>query len=891
MKEKDITDASGFPFRILKALCPPVLYEGVEGDLLEKFDKDERLFGVRKAKRKLFWNAIAFLRPGIILRNKFSGELNTITMLRSFLTITIRSLTKNIEYSIINIAGLAIGIASCILIYNYVQFENSFDQSHPDVDRLYRVNQTAIWSPNGGIMSSSGPQVAHALQNDYPEIEQVLRINTPGDYVVRSAENGGDIKAFRESKVLAADSNFFAFFDFKLNEGDYRTALIGKNKVVLSKEAAKKYFGDKPAVGQMLLFGDERTAVEVTGVTETQPANIHFHFDYLLSISTNENLKRFEWSFIWTQVVTYIKVRPGTNLTALEGKIQTITDRRVAPTFKRLGMDFSDFIRSKGGWNWYLQPVTDIRLESGEIFPRYEEVSDKVYVYILSGVAGFILLIASINFINLSTARATMRAKEVGVKKTLGAFRSSLIAQFQFESIFVTILATVLSLALAAIFKPLIFNLSGFDLPFNLAGNWNLILMIFLLPFVLGFIAGFYPAFYLTAFQPIYVLKGKLASGMKSGGLRNGLVTLQFTIAIALISITLIVFQQLRYISTMNLGLEKENVLLINYAEALGPQIESFRNEISAIDGVVDATVAAQIPGTGTSEDIFSKEGSQENLPINQAKIDDHYFSTLGLKLASGRQFKAGSVADSASVILNENAAQLFGWSPEEALGKFIVYPDKGKLEVVGVVKDFNFRSLHSPISPMLFFTLNSGLWGSERFIAIKFKTQDVSELMEKIEQHWKRLAVATPIEFQFYDELLARQYEDESKLGRLFGVFACFSIGVGIIGLIGLVAYSAEQRKKEIGIRKVFGASVTKIFVMMNSQYIKLIVIALVVATPFAWWAVQQWLDSFEYRIKISPIVFVIAGVSEIVLAVMCVGYLSLRAATLNPSTVLKEE
>ncbi|HWA32701.1 MAG TPA: FtsX-like permease family protein, partial [Cyclobacteriaceae bacterium] len=284
-------------------------------------------------------------------------------------------------------------------------------------------------------------------------------------------------------------------------------------------------------------------------------------------------------------------------------------------------------------------------------------------------------------------------------------------------------------------------------------------------------------------------------------------------------------------------------------------------------------------------------EGQSETVPVGQAKIDEHYLSSFGISLATGRGFREGSPADSTSIILNENAAKIFGWTPEEALGKYILYAFPQKLEVIGVVKDFHFRSLHAPITPMMFLALNSNMWGDQRVVAVKFKTEDVSRLMASIERKWKELAPTAPVEMQFYDEVLARQYQSEQQLGRLFAVFACFSIGVGIIGLIGLVAYSAEQRKKEIGIRKVFGASITRIFVMINSQYIRFIVVALILATPFAWWGMTQWLDSFAYHIEITPFAFIAAAIAELVLAVICVGYLSLRAATLSPAVVLKDE
>ncbi len=876
--------------RFLSWICPRSLYEGIEGDLVEQFELDVEVMGEKIARRKFTRNVIHFFRPGIFLRSRFTYRLINTAMFGSYFVIMMRAMRKSLAYSLINVIGLAIGIASCLLIFNYVRFEQSFDTMHPDAGQLYRVNQTAIWTPNGGVMTSSGPQLALALQEDYAEIDQAIRIHTPGDMLVRYTSGNGEVNAFRETRVLAADSNFFSFFGFKLKEGDPRTALVGQNKVVISDEVAKKFFGNEPALGKTLLFGDDGVAVVISGVTEPQPSNIHFHFDYLQSMQTNPLMKKFEWSFIWSQVVTYVKLKPGTDVEALQAKIQSLAERRIKASFKRMDIDFDDFVKDKGGWHLYLQPVTDIRLGSGKIFQRYEEVGDRAYVYIFSGVAGFILLIAAINFINLSTARATTRAKEVGVKKTMGAVKNSLIAQFQFESIFISAVATVLGIGFTVVLRPIIFQFTGFDLPsFN--GNWQQILALVALPIVLGFIAGLYPAFYLTSFQPIQVLKGKLATGMKSGGLRNGLVTLQFTIAIALMSATVLVFQQIHFMQTKSLGLDKENILTIENAEVLGAQLESFRNEIAVKEGVVDASIATNVPGRGYFEDIFKADGQSETVPIGQAKIDDHYLSSYGITMATGRAFRAGSDADSTSIILNENAAKIFGWTPEEALGKYIVYAFPQKLEVIGVVKDFHFRSLHAPITPMMFLALNSNMWGDQRVVTVKFRTDDVSRLMASIERKWKELAPTAPVEIKFYDELLARQYQSEQTLGRLFAVFACFSIGVGIIGLIGLVAYSAEQRKKEIGIRKVFGASIMRIFVMINSQYIKFILIALVLATPFAWWGMTQWLNSYAYHIEITPFAFVAAGIAEILLAVMCVGYLSLRAATLSPAVVLKDE
>jgi putative ABC transport system permease protein len=891
MKGKEIkTQPPAYAFRLLAWFCPPDLYEGIEGDLLEQFQEDAQLSSSTIARRRFVLNVCRFIRPGIIFRNRFSLSIIQYGMLRNHIKLTLRNLLKSKGYSFINIFGLAVGVASCLLILSYIRFELSFDKTHPAVDRLYRVNQTLIWRPGGGVFSSTGPQLAFALREDYPEVESVVRINTPGQYTVHLKEA---VKSFRESRVFAADSNFFSFFDFRLKEGDPRTALIGPDKVVISDEVAYKFFGNEPAVGKMLQFdGANSRTVEVSGVTEPQPKNIHLHFDYLLSIQTNPAIRKFEWSFIWTQVVTYVKLRPGVNVAELEKKLQTIGPRRIVPSFVRLGMDYNEFVRDKGGWSFYLQPVRDIRLRSAGIWNNFEETGDIAYLYLFGGICLFILVIASINFINLSTARASMRAKEVGVKKTLGAHTGNLILQFQMESIFVCILATLLAVALMGIMKTLILGITGFDLPLSLKGDSGLVLWIVALPLVLGFLAGLYPSFYLTAFKPAQVLKGRLASGMKSGGLRSALVLVQFVIAITLMAVTLVVQQQIRYMANMNLGFDKENILLIQHADELGNQLESFRNEVTEYPGVIQASTAMGVPGRGNWEDIFGAEGSTASLPIHLIKIDHHYFKTLGLKLVTGRELDENSAADQHAVVLNENAVKLFGWTPEEAIGKHMIYPDGSKMPVIGVVRDFHFRSLREPIAPLIFLSIKEAqMYGDMRIVAIKFKADDVAALRARIEKRWSELAPTAPIELSFFEEDLEKQYQNEQRLAGLFSVFTAFSIGVGIIGLIGLVAFSADQRRKEIGIRKVFGASIASIFVMMNTQYVKLMIVAAVIAAPLSWWMLDRWLSEFAYHIDVSPLVFVICGVVEILIAVVCVSYLSIRAARLNPASALKEE
>ncbi len=833
-------------------------------------------------------------------------------MFRNYLKTAIRSIFRERYYSLIKIVGLALGLGTSMVLLLYVSHEMSFDNFHPDIKRQYRINQTSIWDPNGGIFSSTGPAVSIALAEEFPEIEEVMRVNTPGGNTITYQQPDGNVLAFNEGGIFAADSNFFHFFDFKLKEGDRSTALIGENKVVISEEIAKKFFGDEPALGKFLQIGSNdsgpgdgpkqgnagRRTLEVTGVTEKQPTNTQFNFDYLISMETNPNVKFFEWSWIWTQVVTYVKLRPDADLISMEKKLEGFADRHAPACLKRLGMDYNEFLKSKGPWKIYMQPMRDVYLHSGSASPgswpignRIGPIGDIKYIYILSTVATFILLIAVINFVNLSTARGAQRAKEVGVKKTLGLNRSSLIAQFQVEHILLTAVSMIFGMGVMELLRLLIQPLIGIQIPLETWSAGIFIALIIGLPIVIGFLAGLYPSFYLTAFRPAQVLKGKLATGFGSSGLRNALVVFQFTISIALMAGTIIVFEQLNYFRSMDLGYNKENLLIIRNAERTGKQLESYRNEIERYPGVISTSVSANM--SGGMQDVFMREGDEKKVTMDHYKIDEHFFETMKLKLSAGRSFEINRGSDVNATVINETSARQLGWTPEEAVGNKILYLDEGvgPFEIIGVVKDFHFQSLHQNIAPLMFLNINSNMYGDNRILTIKYETGKNDELLAKLETRWDKLVNNAPFEYYFLDDQLKREYNQEQQLGSLFSVFTALSITIAVIGLVGLVSYSAEQRKKEIGIRKVFGASLTSIYVMINTQYVRLVLISLVIATPIAWWLMLQWLESYPYRMQISPFIFVIAGLAELILALVCVGYLALRAASLNPSSVLKEE
>jgi putative ABC transport system permease protein len=808
-------------------------------------------------------------------------------MLRNFLTIALRNILKNKGYSFINVFGLSLGIACFLLMFSYVKFEFSYDNFHPNLDRTFRVDQKRPWDAPGEIIGSTAPPMANALLTNYPEVEDAMRINTPGDFIIRYDGPQG-VLAFNETKVFAADSNFFSFFGFEMKEGNPLTALRGVNKVVISEEVSRKYFGDGSALGKILQLGDQKTALEITGVTKRLPENTHFHFDYLLSMDTNPNVKKRDWSWVWIQVATYIRLREDANPKELGNKLGKFATAVIKPGMEQRGMDFDNNLK-QGSWDFFLTPIKDVHLYAQN--SRLGPVSNYKYPVTFAVVGVFVLIIASINFVNLSTARATKRAKEVGVKKTLGAKRNLLIYQFQSESILLTLISTVFAIVVMEGLRLLISNLSGIQIP----AIWNdpLVFLIPILPLVIGFLAGLYPSYYLTAFRPAQVLKGKLSGGAGNVGLRNVLVAIQFTISIALIAGTMIVFEQISFVSTKNLGFDKENILLINYADKLGTQLEAFRTEIENYPGVVRAGTTSVVPGGNTWSDGLTKEGSNDNLGTAFVKADENYFNTLNFELVAGRGFEDARLSDKNAIIPNENAVRELGWTPEQAIGKYLVYPggNNSRHEIIGVVKDFHYSSLYEGIFPVVFFKIDSDMWGDWRVLTVKFKTSDVGGLIRQINSKWNNMLDNTPMDYSFLDHDLQVQYQHEQRLGNLFGIFSGLSIVIAVIGLVGLVAYSAEVRKKEIGIRKVFGASVPRIVVLINSQYIKLIFIGFLLATPLTWWAINEWLNSFAFRIDISSLTFVFAAIVELILAMVSVGYLSLRAAMLNPSQVLKEE
>lgn len=877
--------------KILHWFCPEELRESIEGDLIEKFEADAAQKGLRYARFYLLINVLLFFRWEIISRNQMKMINFNPGLLTSHIKIALRNYKRHFSYTLINLIGLAVGIGVCLVIYSYTRHELSYDSFYRDVEHIYRVNQTNIWSPEGGMMSSTTPPLANQLKEKLLEITSATRINTPGTFEVRHQNENGDLIVFRESNVLAADSNFFDFFNIPVIEGDPDKMLVGVNRMVITENTARRYFGTKSPLGEVLLFGDELTPVMVSGVVSQLPSNMHFSFDILLSMGTNPAIKSFDWSWIWTQVVTYVKVKGDVDIPILSDKMTHILMPQVKSTFDRLGMDFGDFMKDKGNWQFDLQPVRDIHLYSAEIGNRLGRIGDIKIVRILQIMAVLILLIAVINFVNLSTARSNLRSREIGVKKTLGATLPELARQFQLESVLMTFMASLFAIPIASGLAILIFKQTGIQIFFDWIWHPSPFLILILSLFFIGFLAGIYPSIYLTGLKPVMAMDHQQ---VRKGGnfvTRNILVSVQFTISLALLSGGLLVTKQLKYLGEKDLGFERENILVVRNAEILGDQIYSFRNQVANDAKIVDASVSMSVPGEMSFEDLFQREGSNTKLAISQVKVDPFFSATMNLKMAAGRFFLKDNEGDKNHAVINETGARLFGWTPEEALGEKIVYPSDGieDPEIIGVVSDFHFQSLYESIKPLLLLHIESPMWGDQKMLVVKYQQASVEEAIASVRNTWNRFVDKSPFSYTILDEDLDQMYTRENQLSALVNLLCVLSVFTAILGLIGLVSFTVDQRRKEIGVRKVLGASSGGIFILLNRQYLNLFLIGLFLSVPLTWWILSIWLQDFAYHIQISWYIFVMAGFILLALCLFSVGVLVIKAARTSPVEAIR--
>jgi putative ABC transport system permease protein len=803
-------------------------------------------------------------------------------MIKNYIKTAYRSLWKNKGFTAINVLGLSIGLATCLLIVFYVVDELSYDKYNTKADRIYRVTENVSLNGREGSSAGTAAPLMDALKSNFPQIEKIARLipttslfwSPQKFYIKKGTEN------IQERSIVYSESNIFDVFTLPMIDGSPTNALTEPHTAVITQSAAKKYFNKINVVGQTLTINDT-SIYKITGVIKDVPAQSHFKYDFFLSFSSLPESNVHGWGF--SGIHNYVLLKPGTDVKQLESQITKLDIKN----------SFNPSAWTTGG-NYLkvlLTPLLDIHLRrSTNSQYELEQGGNIQYVYIFSVVAIFILLIACVNFMNLSTARSSNRAKEVGVRKVLGSARKYLVYQFLTESILVTLVSTIIALFIAILLMPLFNEMAGKQLAFTQQSMVWLVPSLIGIVLVIGFLAGSYPAFFLSAFKPINVLKGKIASGFKGGFLRSFLVVFQFSISIFLIIGTLVIYNQLKYIHNKALGFDRSQVLVIRNTGILGKQAAILKQELKQLPGVVNATMSSYLP-TGEDRNVtglfpdrtidIKKDVLTEFWPV-----DEDYIKTMDIKMTDGRNFSKQMATDTAAIIVNEAFVKAYG--EKHPLDR-TVYRDSYGIQpyhIVGIMKDFHFKSLHEKITPVVL------AYAEDRgAISIRVKASGIAALISQIETRWKKLSPNQQFSYSFMDQDFDATYRSEQRVGEIFISFSTLAILIACLGLFGLAAYAAEQRNKEIGIRKVLGASVTTIVSMLSKDFIKLVFIAIVLASPLAYISMHWWLQGFAYRMDIQWWILAIAGITAILIAFVTISFQSIKAALGNPVKSLRSE
>jgi putative ABC transport system permease protein len=807
-------------------------------------------------------------------------------MLKNHLRIALRNLRNYKAYSLINIVGLAVGIACCIAIMLFVRDELSYDRFNKFADRIYRPRLLGLI--NGHDLSSAhspvgmGPGVYH----DLPDVVAYVRLAKSGPTVVRYKD-----KTFTEEDFFGADSTVFDVFSFPFVAGNPKTALTQPNTVVITESIAHKYFGDENPIGKILNAGKQDNFI-VTGVIKDVPQNSHLHPDFMGSLTTLQDSRNPTW--MSNNYYTYLLLRKGVNLVEFQKKLDEEVIKYASPQLKAVaGISLEQFRAAGNKYGYVLQPLTSIHLNS-HLDYEIEPNGDITYVYIFSAIAIAILLIACINFINLATARSEKRAKEVGVRKTLGSARSYLVGQFISESIVMSIVAVILAIGIVELLLPFFNQIASKKMSLHLFSDPLSIPVLVCFALVVGIIAGSYPAFYLSSFHPIDVLRSDTRKGGRKSLLRSGLVIFQFAISIALFAGTFIIFAQLRYVQTKDLGFDKEETIVISRTNDLSNQLQSFEDELRANRGIVSLTNSNGIPGNQGGDNACRLEGTPQSQyeDVQQMFCDYDFARTYKLGIADGRFFSKEHSSDSAAVVVNEEAEKTF--NQKNLVGRYLVYPGPGgieqKYQIVGVVRDFNYRSLHEPIRPLAIRLFpNGGFVGG--FVTVRLAPGDHLSTISFIETVWKKYARDEEFTCNFLDDNLQKLYAADQRTSQIAGAFSVLAIFIACLGLLGLAAFVTEQRTKEIGIRKVLGASVAEIVALLSKEFVKWVLIANVVAWPLAYYVMNNWLKNFAYRTNISLWIFVTSGILALVIALLTVSFHAIKVAMANPVRSLRYE
>ena len=805
--------------------------------------------------------------------------------MKTFFINAIRNLRKQPGYVLLNVFGLAIGLTSFLFITLYVLNELSFDKFHKNYENIYRVKVLGRMAGSVLDQGITAAPMAKAITNDYPEVLTATRAIQMGDWLISFGET-----RYNEDGVLFADSNFFDVLDFKMVEGDPKTALVRPRSVVLTEEYARKYFGDKDPMGEKMSFEADTILYTVTGVVKNVPDNSHIKFDMLGSISSYPGMANHQF-WLNHNFYTYFVVRDGTDKDVLQEKFQGMVEKYVGPQIQEfIGISMADFRNAGNDFKYVLEPLRDIHLRGA---PQYnlEPMGSPTTVYIFAVIAILILVIAIINYVNLATAKSANRAKEVGIRKVSGGNKTGLIVQFLGESLLIVTFAALIALFLVYALTPSFNNLLGNDLMISVFDNYKGIIAFIALIIVVGIAAGFYPAFVLASFNPVEVLKGTLNPGSMSSKLRGLLVIIQFTISIVIIIGSIIVYNQLNFITMKDLGFNKENLVIIRRLDAFYQQMKPFRDRILQIPGVEKVGYSRAVPGGTYSYTAFFKDDDPEKNTylLNQTQVSFDFPQALGVELAEGRFFSTDYGTDSVSVLINEAAVKSLGLT--DPVGKYILQPAGpqkfNRLQIIGIMKDFNIESLHKAITPVCFMVLREG--GGDQFATVRLNGNNTEATLRAIESVWNDFTTKQPFQYDFFTGIWNNLYEAEMKTGKIFIIFSVLAILIACLGLIGLVTYITTKRTREIGIRKSYGASNLVVLRLLSREVVYLIIISSVIAYPLAYFASGYWLEGFADKIIISPFIYAGATLIGFIVGWLSISYQTFKAANYNPAQALR--
>ena len=823
-------------------------------------------------------------------------------MLANFFLLALRNLRRRAFFSAINIAGLAVGIAACWLIALFVFHERSFDAFLPEKDRVCAVALDLKMGEDAAVTTNTPPPLGLRLAADFPEIELTARSFPLGSVVVRREQAGHAPLVFNEETAMAVDTAFLELFGFPMAEGNMATVLDQPGSLVISEKMAGKYFGTASPMGQALSVNDRLFTIR--GIVKTLPSNSSVQFDFLLPMADFKVVNRFSWSWIWLQVDTWARLRQAPtqeSLAALEAKFPAMVHNYAPAAFARIGQDFEAQLKKGDRYDVKLLPLSKLHLGYENLSSRLVTIGDGEQVYIFGLVGALILLLACVNFMNLSTARSMQRAKEVGVRKSLGAQRSLLVGQFLAETLLYSVGALAVAALLAVASLPYFNRLTGLEMGVADLFSGPLLGLVVALPLLTTLLGGLYPAFYLSKFKAADMIK-PVANSAKGGhaGIRSSLVVFQFSASIVLMLCSFAILQQLEFAQKQSPGLNRENVLILENVRHLSSASakETFKQQLLQLPEVQTATHSTFLPSRGSFGDFYEPEqGTQsravvQSLPISSFLTDADFVPTLGIDIIAGRNFKPQSTIDSNSVILNEAAVKAIGW--DDPIGKWMRYPGNAnqRFQVVGIMRNFHIGTVRMAIEPVAIFHESSHTyrtWG--QYMALRLKPGTEKAAIEKATALWKAAVPNAPFEYDFMDASFAAMYRTEAKTGSILGILTALALFIGCLGLFALAAFTAEQRTKEIGVRKVLGASVASITSLLTRDFLKLVGIALIIASPIAYYFMQRWLADFAYHIEIQWWMFALAGLAALGIAFFTVSFQSVKAALANPVKSLRND